>query len=126
MNSELTLENFRERTGFRFRINSSQHERIKAGTLTREQALAEFVAAGGVAKLKPRKPDVPDSVYLGEGLTLANFSERVKTATGIARRFRMDCEQCARHKNGSLTREQALAEVIATVRQNQNATNSTN
>lgn len=114
--TDLTLENFHDKTGFRFRVSNEQNERIANGTLTREQAFAEFLASGGAAKLKPRKPDVPDSVYMTEGLTLENFSERVKEATGIARRFRMSRDQVARHKNGTLTREQALAEVIASIR----------
>lgn len=116
MNDALTIENFHEKTGFRFRVSNEQHERIAAGTLTREQAFAEFLASGGAAKLKPRKPEVPDSVYLSDGLTLENFSERVKAATGVARRFRMSREQCARNENGLLTREQALQEVVASVK----------
>jgi hypothetical protein len=113
MTDDLTLENFHARTGFRFRVSNEQKARVKAGTLTREQAFEEFLASGGVAKLKPRKPEIPDSVYLEDGLTTDNFSERVKAATGVARRFRMSREQCQRHANGLLTREQALQEVIA-------------
>jgi len=123
MSDELTLENFHEKTGFRFRVSNEQNERIEAGSLTREQAFAEFLASGGPAKLKPRKPEVPDSVYLSDGLTLENFSERVKAATGVARRFRMNREQCKRHGEGQLTREQALAEVIASVKAAQVSTN---
>lgn len=123
MSDELTIDNFHERTGFRFRVSNEQNDRIKNGTLTREQAFAEFVASGGPAKLKPRKPEVPDSVYLSDGLTLENFSERVQAATGVARRFRMDREQCARNDAGTLTREQALAEVIASVKAAQVSTN---
>lgn len=116
MSSDLTLENFHEKTGFRFRVSNEQNERIAAGTLTREQAFQDFLASGGAAKLKPRKPEVPDSIYLCDGLTVANFSERVQAATGVARRFRMSREQCKRHKDGVLTREQALQEVIASVK----------
>lgn len=123
MTDELTLDNFRTRTGFRFRVSNEQNERIEAGTLTREQAFAEFLASDGAAKLKPRKPEVPDSVYLSDGLTLENFSERVKSATGMARRFRMNREQCARNEQGLLTREQALIEVIASVKAAQDKTN---
>jgi len=113
--NDLTLENFHEKTGFRFRVSNEQFARIEAGTFTREQAFAEFIAAGGADKLKPRKPEVPDSVYLCDGLTIANFSERVQAATGVVRRFRMSREQCQRHKDGTLTRERALQEVIAAI-----------
>jgi len=124
MTNEYTLENFQAKTGFRFRVSNEQNEKIKNGQLTREQAFTEFLESGGANNLKPRKPDVPDSVYLSEGLTLDNFSERVKEATGQARRFRMSREQSERMKAGSLTREQALLEVIASVKSGQpNATN---
>lgn len=120
---DLTLENFHEKTGFRFRVNNEQRERIENGTLTREQAFAEFLAAGGPAALKPRKPEIPDSFYLCDGLTVANFSERVKAAIGVARRFRMSREQHQRHENGLLTREQALQEVIASIKTSNITTN---
>jgi hypothetical protein len=123
MSDELTLENFNAKTGYRFRVNNSQHERIANGTLTREQAFAEFLASGGAANLKPRKPEIPLSIYLADGLTVENFSERVKAETGVARRFRMNREQCQRHKDGVLTREQALQEVIASVKASQTVTN---
>lgn len=123
MSDELTIENFHAKTGFRFRVSNEQFERIEAGTLTREAAFAEFLASGGVEKLKPRKPEVPDSVYLEDGLTVDNFSERVKAATGVVRRFRMSREQCKRRKDGLLTREQALQEVIASVKASQATTN---
>ena len=123
MSDELTLDNFNAKTGFRFRINNEQKERVKAGTLTREQAFTEFLASGGADKLKPRKPEIPLSIYLCDGLTVANFSERVKADTGVARRFRMSREQCKRHKDGVLTREQALQEVIASVKASQTVTN---
>ncbi len=42
--SQLTLNNFRELTGHRFRVTTEQQNRIKAGTLTREQAFVEFMA----------------------------------------------------------------------------------
>jgi hypothetical protein len=123
MSDELTLANFHEKTGYRFRVNNEQNERIENGTLTREQAFAEFLASGGAAKLKPRKPEIPDSVYLSDGLTVDNFSEKVKEATGVSRRFRMSREQCKRHKDGVLTREQALQEVIASVKAAQATSN---
>jgi hypothetical protein len=40
----LTMDNFRSLTGRRFRVTTEQQNRIKAGTLTREQAFAEFIA----------------------------------------------------------------------------------
>ena len=111
---ELTLENFTERTGFRFRISREQQAKIEGGSLTREQAFSEFLTGGGLERLQQRsKPEVPDSVYLEDGLTIENFSERVKAATGTARRFRVSREQAQRIENGSLTREQALVEIIA-------------
>jgi hypothetical protein len=116
MSDELTLANFREKTGYRFRVNEEQKQKIKDGQLTREQAFQEWLVNGGVANLKPRKPEIPTSVYLTEGLTVENFSERVKEATGVSRRFRMNREQCARFDEGKLTREQALQEVIAAMK----------
>lgn len=116
MTDQLTPDNFQEKHGHRFRVNNEQQARIAAGTLTREQAFEEFLAKGGVEKLKPRKPEIPDSVYLSDGLTLENFSERVKEATGVARRFRMSRAQSALATESKLTREQALAEVIASVK----------
>ncbi len=40
---QLTVENFRSLTGRRFRVTTEQHNRINAGTLTREAAFAEFI-----------------------------------------------------------------------------------
>jgi len=41
--SSLTIDNFRSMTGRRFRVTTEQQNRIKAGTLTREQAFQDFV-----------------------------------------------------------------------------------
>ncbi len=41
---QLTVDNFRTLTGRRFRVTTEQHNRITAGTLTRDGAFAEFVA----------------------------------------------------------------------------------
>lgn len=41
---QLTTENFRSLTGRRFRVTTEQQDRIKAGTLTRDGAFAEFIA----------------------------------------------------------------------------------
>jgi hypothetical protein len=114
--ADLTIDNFAERTGFRFRISREQKDRIAAGTLTRRDAFSEFMASGGVDRLqKSRRPDVPLQVYLDPELTVDNFSEKVKALTGIARRFRVSREQRLRIKAGTLTREQALAEIISSV-----------
>lgn len=109
----LTLDNFTEQTGFRFRISHEQKARITAGTLTREQAFEEFIKSGGLDALqKKRRPDVPDEVYLRDDLTLANFAEHVTVVIGVPRRFRVSREQKARIDNGTLTRESALLETI--------------
>jgi len=109
----LTLENFTATTGFRFRISREQKARITAGTLTREQAFAEFIKSGGLDDLqKKRRPDIPDEVYLKPGLTVDNFAEHVAAAIGVPRRFRVSREQQARMDSGTLTREAALLETI--------------
>ncbi len=41
---ELTLENFKEKTGQRFRVSKEQKLLIEAGKLTREKAFADFVS----------------------------------------------------------------------------------
>jgi len=82
-------------------------------SLTREGAFQEFLTNGGLEKLQNRKPEVPDSVYLDPTLTLANFTKLAEVATGAKHRFRMSREQNVRFKAGDLTREQALAEVVA-------------
>jgi len=114
--TDLTIDNFTERTGFRFRISREQKGRIAAGTLTREGAFGEFLASDGLGRLqKSRRPDVPLEIYQDPDLTVDNFSEKVKTLTGIARRFRVSREQRQRIKAGTLTREQALAEIVSSV-----------
>lgn len=163
---DLTLENFTERTGSRFRVSKLQAARIALTelsdearqslvgatidqaadilgarnskgnplnwvetaielvtqgwndtmTLTREGAFQEFLSEGGLDRLQNRRPDIPDSVYLDPELTLSNFSDKVKEAIGVARRFRVSGEQYQRISAGELTREQALAEVIASKR----------
>lgn len=112
--SDLTIDNFNERTGFRFRISREQKLRIEAGTLTREAAFAEFLSNGGLDRLQSgRRPEIPDEIFADPDLTVDNFSEKVKILTGIARRFRVSQEQNARIEAGTLTREQALAETVA-------------
>jgi len=41
---QLTPDNFRSLVGRRFRVTTEQQNRIKAGTLTRDQAFVEFIA----------------------------------------------------------------------------------
>lgn len=113
---DLTIDNFTERTGFRFRISRDQKAAIDANTLTREQAFAQFLADGGLKRLQARRPEIPDSIYLEDGLTLENFSQRSAAAIGVSRRFRVSRDQHALIKEGQLTREQALAEVISAKR----------
>lgn len=112
MNSDITLDNFTERTGMRFRISREQRDRIHAGELTREGAFQEFLQSGGLEKVQNRPPDIPKSVYLDPDLTVDNFPDKVEAATGVKRRFRVSREQSARIKAGELTREQALAETV--------------
>ena len=82
-------------------------------SLTREQAFDVFIRNGGLERLNGRRPEVPDSVYLDPTLTLENFSDKVKEATGVSRRFRVSREQNAAIKAGTLTRQQALSAIIA-------------
>jgi hypothetical protein len=82
-------------------------------SLTREGAFQEFLADGGLERLQTRKPEVPDSVYLDPTLTLANFADLAEAVTGAKHRFRMSRDQNVRFKAGDLTREQALAETVA-------------
>lgn len=112
----LTIDNFTEQTGFRFRISRKQKIAINEGTLTREQAFQQFLQSGGLKRLQERRPEIPDSIYLEDGLTLENFSQRVEAAIGVSRRFRVSRDQHAKIKSGEITREQALAEVISAKR----------
>jgi len=117
----LTLENYTQVTGRRFRVSRDQKARIEAGTLTREGAFQEFLAQGGPETVEKRtRPDIPLSVYLEEGLTIDNFAERVESAIGVRRRFRVSREQSVRIDNGDLTREGALQEVIEQKRREAN------
>jgi len=108
MQEELTLENYSERTGRRFRVNREQAERIKAGSLTREEAFQEFLANGGTPSTD--STPIPREVLEDPELTLDNFTDFVRERTGQSRRFRVSQEQSDRIKAGTLTREQAFAE----------------
>ena len=91
-------------------------------SLTREDAFQEFLADGGLERLQNRNPEIPDSVYLDPDLTIDNFTSKVEAVIGVKRRFRVSRDQKARLKDGSLTREQALAEVVASKQLNPNPT----
>ena len=102
----MNLENYDKR----FRLTKSQRERITAGTLTREQAFQEFIATGGLERIRKTKQNVPASVWEDAELTIDNFLSK----TGL--RFRLTKEQASRVKDGSTTREQVFAEYIASRR----------
>lgn len=106
VSEQLTLSNFTEKTGLRFRITKAQKARIDAGEMTRDDAFAEFVANGGPSRLSDRKPEVPLSVWLAPDLTLENFKDR----TG--RRFRRLKDQVQR----GLSAQQAFEEIVAAKR----------
>jgi len=116
MTENLTLDSFARVTGFRFRVTREQKALIADGQLTRDQAFTQFIEGGGLERLQGRPGSIPNSVYLDADLTLDNFSEKVEAAIGTPRRFRVSREQYARIEAGSLTREQALAEVVAAKR----------
>ena len=94
-------------------------------SLTREAAFQEFLADGGLERLQNRNPEIPDSVYLDPTLTIDNFTAKVEAVIGVKRRFRVSRDQKARLKDGSLTREQALAEVVASKQPNPIPTSTT-
>lgn len=110
--NDITLENFTEKTGRRFRVSRDQKQRIDNGELTREQAFQEFIDNGGLEKPQAQVQDIPDSVYLDPDLNLKNFSDKVEAAIGVRRRFRVTSEQKSRIDEGKLTREEALAEIV--------------
>lgn len=121
----LTIDNFTKNTGFRFRVNRDQKAEIKAGTLTREQAFQSFLEGGGLERMQARPQQIPDSVYLNPTLTLDNFSSVVKDAIGTTRRFRASRDQHERITAKTLTREQALAEIVAIKQAAASATETT-
>jgi hypothetical protein len=87
--------------------------------LTRDQAFEEFMQDGGLDRLMNQKPDVPNSVFLDEDLTLDNFEDKVEAAIGVKRRFRVSRGQHARIAAGELTREEAFQETVARIRAEQ-------
>lgn len=116
LTSDLTVDNFSESTGFRFRVSREQKARIDANELTREGAFQEFLASGGLERLQGRPQDIPDSIYLDPDLTVENFASKVEAIIGKRRRFRVSREQKARVKAGELTRTDALAEIVSAKR----------
>ena len=78
-------------------------------SLSREQAFAEFLAAGGLERVQSKKPEVPTAVWLDPELTIVNFEEKTFKATGHKIRFRILKDQTER----KLSRAEALAEVVA-------------
>jgi len=85
-------------------------------SLTRDGAFQEFLTNDGPNRLRDRKPNVPVSVWLDPELTLQNFEEKTLAATGHKIRFRIRKDQTQR----GLSREEALAEIVAQVRANVN------
>lgn len=81
-------------------------------SLNRDGAFQEFLTNDGPKRLTERKPEVPVSVWLDAELTLDNFEEKTFAATGFKIRFRIRKDQTQR----SMSREEALAEVVAQVR----------
>lgn len=59
---------------------------------------------------------IPQSVWQDATLTLDNFTERVKQATGSTRRFRVTKEQNQLITEGKLTREQAFQQTVEKMR----------
>lgn len=112
----MNIIEFEAQKGIRFRVTRDQHARIKAGTLTRELAFQEFVNSGGPERAAKKKAaaEVPISVWKDSQLTLENFSEKVRAATGHARRFRVSSEQ----KERGLSREEAFTETVSKYRGN--------
>jgi hypothetical protein len=86
--------------------------------LDREGAFREFLNDGGLERLQNRRPEIPDSVYLDPDLTLDNFPQKVEAAIGVACRFRMSRDQ----KTRKISREDALAEIVAAKRTTTNET----
>lgn len=86
--------------------------------LSRDAAYEQFRQAQGLERLQSRKPAIPDEIFLQEGLTLDNFSERLEALIGVKRRFRLSRELAKRVENKELTREQAFQETVAQKRQN--------
>lgn len=62
-----------------------------------------------------------NEIFRQPGLTLQNFSELSQQFFGQKRRFRVTPEQKIRIKQGLLTREQALAERIKEVTNNESS-----
>ncbi len=117
--NDLTIDNFKEKTGKRFRITSEQKIRIANGSLTREQAFQEFLKSGDLQKtLQKKSPKLDENFWTDPELSLENFSEKAEQATGHKHRYRVSIEQKTRIENGTLTREQAFEETVRNYKQN--------
>jgi len=101
----LTLDNFLERTGLRFRVSREQNQQIKDGTLTREQAFQQALESGQIQE-RVEEAERLRNAWLDDDLTLANFEAK----TG--RRFRLDRERAKMVQNKVLTREEAFAQTL--------------
>jgi hypothetical protein len=88
--------------------------------LSREAAYEQFRQEQGLERLRGRKPSIPDEIFLQEGLTLENFSERLEALIGVKRRFRLSRSLAQRVVQKELTRDQAFAETVAAKRAAQN------
>jgi hypothetical protein len=84
--------------------------------LSREAAYEQFRQERGLERLQGRKPSIPDEIFLQDGLTLENFSERLESLIGVKRRFRLARSLAQRVENKELTRQQAFAETVAAKR----------
>lgn len=82
-------------------------------SLTRDAAYAAFRQEQGLERLQGRKPAIPDEIFLQEGLTLENFSEKLEALIGVKRRFRLSRSLAERVEAKELSREQAFAETVA-------------
>jgi hypothetical protein len=107
---ELTLDNFLERTGLRFRVSNEQRAAIKAGTLTREAAFQQALESGELQKRVDEETALRNA-WDDPTLTLANFKDR----TG--RRFRLSRERAKMVEAKLITREEAFAQTVAERRQ---------
>lgn len=107
---ELTLNNFLERTGLRFRVNNEQHQLIASGELTREAAFQQALESGDIQKRVDQEAALRNA-WLDLTLTLKNFTEK----TG--RRFRLSRERAQLVRSKVITKEEAFAQTVAERRQ---------
>lgn len=101
----LTLDNFRVRTGLRFRVSNEQRVLIKSGTLTREEAFVYALESGDLQKRVDQAVALRNA-WIDSDLTLTNFREK----TG--RRFRLNRERTQLVESKVITREEAFAQTV--------------